>query len=203
MEMAEVDGGSTDLTSLLDAVAQGDTAALDAVVTILYDELRGLARQQRRRWQGNYTLDSTALVHEAYLKLVRQKRLKTASRAHFLALASRAMRHVLTNYAQEQRARKRGGGLDRVSLRDVVQTTAQAGPAGGDAAAALVSLDRALTELETVHGRACRVVECRFFGGLSVEETAVALGVSTRTVKRDAAYAQAWLNRALGGMGEA
>jgi RNA polymerase sigma factor (TIGR02999 family) len=185
------------VTRLLDAVAEGDPAALDAVVSLLYDELRLLARQQRRRWRGDHTLDTTALVHEAYLKLVQQKRIATDSRGHFLALASRAMRHILTNYAEERRTQKRGGGLEHLSLRELALAVRDDVAGEDDAAEVLSAMHAALERLEALHARACRVVECRFYGGLTIEETAAALGTSPRTVKRDWAYAQAWLNREL------
>jgi RNA polymerase sigma factor (TIGR02999 family) len=182
---------------LLTAVAEGDAAALDVVVSLLYDELRLLARQQRRHWHGDHTLDTTALVHEAYVKLVQQKHIATQSRAHFLALASRAMRHILSNYAAGRRAQKRGGGLEHLSLRELA-LKARADVAGEDEAAeVLTAMHAALERLEALHARSCRVVECRFYGGLTIEETAAALGTSPRTVKRDWAYAQAWLNREL------
>jgi RNA polymerase sigma factor (TIGR02999 family) len=191
------DDAQSTVTRLLDAVAEGDPAALDAVVSLLYDELRLLARQQRRRWRGDHTLDTTALVHEAYLKLVQQKRIATDSRGHFLALASRAMRHILSNYAEERRTQKRGGGLEHLSLRELALAVRDDVAGEDDAAEVLSAMHAALERLEALHARACRVVECRFYGGLTIEETAAALGTSPRTVKRDWAYAQAWLNREL------
>jgi RNA polymerase sigma factor (TIGR02999 family) len=182
---------------LLEAVSEGDSAALDAVVAVLYDELRRLARQHRRHWSGEYTLDTTALVHETYLKLVQQKRITTESRAHFLALASRAMRHILSNYAREQRAAKRGGGLEPISLRNLVAAVNEDPIGEDDADEVLAAMHAALERLEASHARSCRVVECRFYGGLTIDETALALGISPRTVKRDWGYAQAWLNREL------
>ncbi len=182
---------------LLDALAEGDPAALDAVVSLLYEELRLLARQQRRSWRGDHTLDTTALVHETYLKLVQQKRIATESRAHFLALASRAMRHILSNYTRDRRAQKRGGGLEHLSLRELALAVRDEVDGEDEAAEVLTAMHAALERLEALHARACRVVECRFYGGLSIEETAAALGTSPRTVKRDWAYAQAWLNREL------
>ncbi len=187
----------TGITRLLDNVAEGDPAALDAVVALLYDELRLLARQQRRRWRGDHTLDTTALVHEAYIKLVGQKRIATESRAHFLALASRAMRHILSNYAEGRRAKKRGGGVEHLSLREVALVVRDPVATEGEAAEVLGAMHAALERLEALHARVCRVVECRFYGGLTIEETAAALGISPRTVKRDWAYARAWLNREL------
>jgi RNA polymerase sigma factor (TIGR02999 family) len=191
------DDPQSTIPRLLAAVAVGDPAALDAVISLLYDELRLLARQQRRRWRGDHTLDTTALVHEAYVKLVHQKRIATEDRAHFLALASRAMRHILSNYAEERRAQKRGGGLEPLSLRELALGVRDDVAGGDDAAEFLAGVHAALERLEALHARACRVVECRFYGGLTIQETAAALGTSPRTVKRDWAYAQAWLNREL------
>jgi RNA polymerase sigma factor (TIGR02999 family) len=179
----------------LETLQSGDQAALADLFPILYEELRLVAHQQRRRWRRDDTLGTTALVNEVYLKLHRQQRIGTASREHFLALASRAMRHILSTYAEQRRALKRGGGLARVSLDEA--DTPAADTAAGDGEEILTALERALRRLEASHARQCRVVECRFFGGLTVEETAAALGTSPRTVKRDWAFAQAWLKREL------
>jgi RNA polymerase sigma factor (TIGR02999 family) len=194
-----VDDAQPTIPRLLDALRDGDPAALDAVVTVLYDELRLLARQHRHRWRGGHTLDTTALVHEAYLKLVRQNRITAGSRRQFLALASRAMRHILSNYAEERRAQKRGGGLEQLPLREMALAVADDVVDEDGAADVLIAMHGALERLEASHARSCRVVECRFYGGLTIEETAAALDTSARTVKRDWAYAQAWLNRELRG----
>jgi RNA polymerase sigma factor (TIGR02999 family) len=171
----------------------GNDAALDELVTLLYDELTDLAHRQRQRWRNDCTLNTTALVHEAYLKLVGQDPIGVESRAHFLALAARAMRHILCNYARDRRALKRGGGLKRLTL-DEAPEHGLALPFG-KAADALVALDAALDRLGQLDPRQAKIVECRFFGGLTVEETASALGISPRTVKRSWAVAQAWLHR--------
>lgn len=183
------------VSTLVEAVAAGDREALDALFPLVYEELGRLAHRQRRRWDGNFTLTTTALVHEAYLKLAGQRQLPTESRAHFLAVAARAMRHILCNYARDRRRQKRGGGQPHVSLD-------QADPADGSAlelsaaqADRLAGLDEAMRRFEGVAERQCRVVECRFFGGMSVEETAAALALSPRSVKRDWAFARAWLLR--------
>lgn len=181
---------------LLDDLKGGDPAALDELFTLLYAEMREIARRQRARWQGNYTLNTTALVHEAYLKLVDQDRVDVESRAHFHALAARAIRHILCSYARDRGARKRGGGLERLTLDELklpVEGTGGTDEQWRD----LAALDAALQRLEQVDPRQSRVVECRFFGGLTVEETAIAVDVSPRTVKRDWAMAQAWLHREL------
>lgn len=172
----------------------GDRDALDELFALVYDELRVLAGRQRKRWTGDYTLNTTALVHEAYVKLVDQSRIGVESRTHFFAFAARAMRHILCNYAREKSAKKRGGDLRRLPL-DRVELPADRAVSGDDPSDALAALDVALERLEEVEPRWSRVVECRFFGGMTIDETATALGVSPRTVKRDWAVAQAWLRR--------
>jgi RNA polymerase sigma factor (TIGR02999 family) len=186
------------VTRLLDELEAGDRTALGRLFSLVYDELHAMAHRQRRSWQRAQTLDTTALVHEAYVKLVDQKRPGAASRSHFFALAATAMRHLLCNYARERTAQKRGGGLARLALEELKVSPAELA-LSGEQSAALLALDDALGRLEEVAPRQSKVVECRFFGGLSVEETAEALGVAPRTVKRDWAVAQAWLHRALEG----
>jgi RNA polymerase sigma factor (TIGR02999 family) len=179
---------------LLDRLNEGDRDALDQLFAILYDELKELARRQRRRWRGDYTLNTTALVHEAWVKLVGQAGAGVESRAHFHALAARAMRHILCSYARQQGAQRRGGGLERLTLDEMKAASAPV-VFTVEQSEALVTLDAALSRLERIDERQSRVVECRFFGGLTVEETATAIGTSARTVKRDWALAQAWLHR--------
>lgn len=184
------------ITALLSAVREGDRAALDALFPLLYDELHRLAGSQRRQWQGNYTLNTTALVHEAYLKLVQQEEVHWKDRAHFFAMAAKAMRHILINYARDQQTHKRGGGNERVSMADAEREAL--GSMSEEAIHELLALDDALHQLEKLNLRQSQVVECRFFAGLSVEETAEALGTSTATVKRDWRLASIWLYHALG-----
>ena len=179
---------SHEITERLRLAQQGDRAALDEVFTLVYDELHRLAQAQRRRWSGDSTLDTTALVHEAYLKLVGQPDAGWNDRGHFLAVASRAMRHLLVNYAERRRAAKRGGGATPVSLDDF-------NPVGEEVADEVIALHEALERLATVSDRQVRVVEARFYIGLSIDETAQALGVSPATVKRDWQLAGAWLHR--------
>jgi len=181
---------------LLEDLNGGDRGALDELFALLYDELKELAGRHRRRWRGNYTLDTTALLHESYVKLVGQTRIDVESRTHFRALAARAMRHLLCDYARERGARKRGGGLERLRLDELEDAP---GPIvfTEEQSDALISLDEALRELERVDPRQSEIVELRFFGGLTIAETATAIGVSPRTVKRDWALAQAWLHRAM------
>lgn len=188
-----MNGTQETVRRLLQELRAGDSEALDQLFPLVYRELKELARRQRRRWRGDYTLNTTALVHEAYLKLVGQERVEVEGRAHFRALAARAMRHILCDYARERRAHKRGGDLRKLSLDELPALPAAAFTE--ERSLVLLSLDDALERLEARDARQARVVECRFFGGLTVEETASALGISPRTVKRDWAVAQAWLHR--------
>jgi RNA polymerase sigma factor (TIGR02999 family) len=180
---------------LLVAVRHGDDAAFDALVPLLYDELRAAAHRQRQRWHGDDTLDTTALVHETYLKLVHQRGARWETRAHFLAAAARAMRHLLVNYSRDRKARKRGGGAPLLSPEELGERWHGQVALTDDNAELLVALDAALCKLERVNARQSRIVECRFFGGMSIEETAAALGISTATVSRGWALAQVRLHQ--------
>lgn len=179
-----------DTTELLVALRAGDRGALDALIPRVYEELKCIARRHLARERSDHTLNPTALVHEAYMKLVGIERIEWASRAHFLAIASRSMRRLLIDHAAHRKAQKRGGGQSPVPLEQVVVLTQ-------DQTAELLDLEDALERLEAVDGRVVRVVECRCFGGMNVEETAEALGISPATVKRDWTMARAWLNREL------
>jgi len=177
-----------DVTRLLGALRRGEEvsdADRDALFRQVYDELHGLARRHRARWTGNDTLDTTALVHEAYLKLAGGEG-EYESRLHFLGVAAKAMRHILVTYAERQSAQKRGGGAANLPLDESVLVPV-------DRAAEVHALGEALERLEAIDARAAQIVECRFFGGLDAEETAAVLGVSRRTVTRDWAAARAWL----------
>jgi len=165
----------------------GEPVPLDALVDLIYEELRVMAHRQLARERAGHTLQTTALVHEAYLKLVEGSRVGGRGRAYFFAAAGRAMRQVLVDHARRRNADKRGGGVDPVPLEDVQL-------AADEFAVELLDLDRALTDLAELEPRHARVVECRYFGGMSVEETAEALDVSPRTVKYDWALARAWLH---------
>ena len=178
------------VTALLARAGAGDASALDDVFPLIYDELRRLAGQQLRREPDGHTLSPTALVHEAYMRLVDYSSVEWTGRAHFLAAASTAMRRILVDHARGHRSAKRGGALQRVSLDHVELGTE-------DRADMLVALDEALDRLKALDGRQARVVECRFFGGMTEEETAEALGVGLRTAKRDWAKAKSWLHREL------
>jgi len=182
------------ITGLLRAGERGDREALNTLFPLVYDELRNLARQQRRRWHGDITLDTTALVHEVYLKLAGQEAPRTQGRAHFCAVAAKAMRHILCNYARDRSRKKRGGGVQHLRLEPGHELAGQL-QLSDDQTDRLVALDKALQTLEGIAERQARVVECRFFGGMSLEDTAAVLGVSPRTVNRDWTFARAWLQR--------
>lgn len=183
-----------EVTGVLARLDAGDATALDELLPLVYEELRTLARRQRRRLGAAETMNTTGLVHEVYLKLVGSERITATGRAHFFALAARAMRQVLSNNARARRAARRGGGLAPVALDLVDELVGIDQSAHTDT---LVALDDALTALSRLSARQSRVVECRFYAGMSVAETALALGVSEPTVKRDWAVAQAWLYREL------
>jgi RNA polymerase sigma factor (TIGR02999 family) len=186
--------GEDELTLLLQAHAEGDPAALDALLPRVYDELKRLARARFRGERDGHTLQPTALVHEAYMELARLDRIRWQNRGQFFALASRAMRNVLADHAVARRAAKRGGDRQPVPLDQV--ELAVDGPSVD-----LFALRQALDRLEAIEPRQVRVLECRLFGGLSIDETAEALGVSAATVSRDWTFARAWLARELAGGG--
>jgi RNA polymerase sigma factor (TIGR02999 family) len=177
-----------DVTRLLTELTGGSRDVLDRLMPAVYDELRLLAHRELRRESPGHTLSTTGLVHEAYLKLVRADRLSWKDRAHFFTVCAQAMRRILVDYAVARKRHKRGGTRPHVAIDDVV-VAAQTRPDD------VVALDEALTRLQALDERQSRVVECRFFGGMSVEETAEALGLSPATVKRDWAVARAWLHR--------
>lgn len=180
-----------DITGLLRELSQGRAGALDRLIPIVYDKLRRIAHGQLRGERSGHTLSTTALVNEAYLKLVNVRQVEWRDRAHFFAVAARLMRRVLIDYARARKRVKRGGNAVHVTLAE-----AQDVPLGVPADD-LRALDEALARLEAQSERQCRVVECRCFAGLSLEETAEALGISVATVKRDWTFARAWINRAL------
>lgn len=178
----------SEITLLLQAAGAGSENALDEVFQTVYPRLRQLAHSRRRGWHGNSTLDTTALIHEAYVKLASSGSSTFKNRGHFFAVAAQAMRQVLINYAEKKSAAKRGGGAAHVTLHD-------SDIVGDSALDELLSLNDALERLEEMSPRQARVVECLFFGGYSVDETAEALETSPATVKRDWAAARAWLYR--------
>lgn len=179
-----------DITGLLHQIADGDADAAAELVPLIYDELHKLAAYFMARERHDHTLQTTALVHEAYLRLVRQRNPTWNNRAHFYGAAAGIMRRILVDHARARHTAKRGGRADHISLQD---TTGLA----GDHSDRLLRLDSALTRLAERSPRQVRVVELRFFAGLDVEETAEALAVSPKTVKRDWSIARAWLLREL------
>ena len=180
------------VTDLLLRARAGDSSALADVFPLIYDELRTIAERQLWNERDGHTLSPTALVHEAYMRLIDYNRVEWSGRAHFLRVAATAMRRVLVDHARGQRSLKRGGSLRRVSI-DAVQLSAD------EQVDLLIAVDSALEKLERHDARQAQVVECRFFGGMTEEETAEALGVGLRTVKRDWAKAKSWLYREISG----
>jgi len=184
-------GEAPSISQLLRDLSQGRREALDSLLPLVYEELRRIAHGQLRGERTGHTLNTTALVHETYLKLVKIEQVQWQDRAHFFAVAARLMRRILIDYARASKRDKRGGTAVHVTLDDGVDMAVSQ-------AEDLLVLEEALTRLEELNERQCRVVECRSFAGMSVEETAAALGASPATIKRDWALARAWLNRELG-----
>jgi RNA polymerase sigma factor (TIGR02999 family) len=183
-----------EVTALLLSWSNGDRDALAGLMPLVYDELRRLALDHLRRERPEHTLQPTALVNEVYLRLVDQRRVSWQTRAQFFGLAAQLMRHVLVDHARSRAAAKRGGLVRKLSLDEALV-------AADEVAAELVALDEALVRLAAIDERKSRVVEMRFFAGLSVEEAAEALGVSDKTVMRDWRIAKMWLHRELNGEG--
>lgn len=175
-----------DITQLLHRWTAGDTEARDALVPLVYDRLRQIARQRRRFTPGDHSLNTTALVHEAYIRLVDVRRLDLQDRASFLALASRVMRNLLVDHARARTAAKRGGGQRPLPLDEALLMS-------DDQLELISDLDEALDRLEKLNPRQSTLLEQFYFGGLSTEEAARAVGVSVATVKRDLRSARAWL----------
>jgi RNA polymerase sigma factor (TIGR02999 family) len=183
-------GRATDVTSLLEAWSQGDPSALGQLIPIVYGDLRRVAGRRLRLERDDHTLSATALVHETYLRLIGQQPSRLENRSHFFAVASELMRRILVDHARRRGARKRGGGTVRLTLDVAVA-------AGASPDLDLVAVDDALTELAALDSRQARIVEMRFFGGLSSEEAGAVLGVSRATIERDWKMARAWLYRRL------
>ena len=175
-----------EVTQLLIAWGNGEEEALEKLVPLIYDELRRIARRYMKREPAGHTLQTTALVNEAYLRLIEQKGMKWQNRAHFFAISAQLMRRILVSMARARHANKRGGEARQVSLDEALMISEER-------AAELVALDEAMNELAALDPRRSRVVELRYFGGLSVEETAEVLNISPETVMRDWKRAKAWL----------
>ena len=180
------------ITELLASYGRGNKESLDQLMPIVYDELRRQAARYLRREQAGHTLQTTALIHEAYVRLVDQRNMQWQNRAHFFGIAAQMMRRILVDHARSKKRVKRGGSEIRVSLDDV-----NVAARGQDLD--VVALDEALDRLAQIDEQQSRVVELRFFSGLSVEETAEVMGISKSTVKRDWSMAKAWLHRELSG----
>ena len=179
-----------DITELLVAYRGGDRDAFEKLIPLVYQDLRRIARRQLAHGRPGRTLDTTALVHEAYINLAESSRLEVNDRGHFFAIAARAMRQIIIDYARQRSALKRGGGRSPISL-DLVQIPVDA------QADVVLAIDDALRRLSDLNERLTRVFECRFFAGLSEQETAEALDLSLRTVQRDWMKGKAWLRREL------
>ncbi|MCA1617141.1 MAG: sigma-70 family RNA polymerase sigma factor [Acidobacteria bacterium] len=179
---------SQNVTALLHEWGRGDRGALDRLMPVIYEELRHQAARYLRQERPGHTLQTTALIHEAYLRLVDQKNVQWQNRAHFFAIAAQLMRRILVDHARQRQAAKRGGAALRLTLDEAMALSEEPD-------VNLVVLDEALNRLAVIDPQQSRVVELRFFSGLSVEETAEALRISPRTVKRDWNVAKAWLRR--------
>lgn len=177
---------SGEITQLLQALRAGDREAEDQLLDVVYGELHRIAARHMRRERIDHTLQATALIHEAYVRLIDQQAKDWQNRTHFYAVAAQVMRRILVDHARTHGTAKRGGGQYKVSLDDALPLTTEQSDA-------LVALDEALSRLSKFDPRKSRIVELRYFGGLSVEEIARALGISSRTVKRDWTVAKAWL----------
>lgn len=190
--MAATKSSTENITEQLQAWSgPKDTEASDAVLNLVYDELHRQARQYLRRERAGHTLQTTALVHEVYLKLIKQKNIAWESRSHFFAVAAKLMRQILIDYARTKHRAKRGGAGDKVPLENALTVRV------GDTDFDLLALDQALTRLAAKEEHLAKIVELRFFSGLGVEDTAEVLGISDSTVKRDWQMAKAWLHREL------
>lgn len=182
-----------DVQQLLQSLAEGDSQAAEGLLPVLYQELKAIASRHMQGERADHTLQATALVHEAFLKLIDQSRVKWQGKAHFCAVASNIMRRILVDHARSKNAAKRGKGAQRITLDERLLQE------GSSDEVDLIELDERLTELASLHPRQARVVEMRYFAGMSVEETAAALDVSVSTVKGDWRIARAWLASRLGG----
>lgn len=185
-----------ELNRLLRDLNAGDREAFGRLLTLVYGELHQIAGRQRQRWDGDETLDTTGLVHEVYLKLADQSAPDWQSYPHFLAVASTAMRQILIDYAKRKRSAKRGGAYHHVPL-DEVDAAINSSVTADARSANLLALDQSLRKLEKLNERQGKIVECRFFGGMSIQDTATALGIAPATVSRSWVVAKAWLYRDL------
>jgi len=194
--MSNPDTQDRPVTRLLVQWSGGNEAALGELTSLLYKELRSLAQRHLRRERANHTIQRTALVHEAFVRLVNQQSVDWRSRGHFFALASTLMRRILVDHARARLSSKRGGGQPVESLEELDET-GEWGEEGSDPDENLTAIDSALTRLASIDDRQVQIVQMRYFGGLTIEETAQALEISEATVKREWTLARAWLKREL------
>ena len=187
--MSESPDNAANVTQMLKEWSDGNTQVLDNLMPLVYDELRRQASRFLRKERSNHTLQTTALIHEAYLKLIDQKSVEWQNRAHFFAIASTAMRRILVDYARTRNRERRGGSAENLPLDEAFQISSN------EKSIDLVALDEALTRLAQFDERQARIVELRYFSGLDNDETAAVLGVSNATVRRDWNFAKAWLRQ--------
>jgi RNA polymerase sigma-70 factor, ECF subfamily len=187
--MDETDADTRQITQMLKQWSEGNQNVLDTLMPLVYEELRRQASRYLRRERPDHTLQTTALIHEAYLKLIDQRRVDWQNRSHFFAIASQAMRRILVDHARERHREKRGGAAENLPIEEAAYV------ASDEKGVDLVALDEALTRLAEFDERQARVVELRYFSGLSIDETADVLGVSNVTVRRDWNMAKAWLHQ--------
>jgi len=187
--MKEVAENPLDVTQMLKEWSEGDTRALDKLMPLVYEELRRQASRYLRKERLNHTLQTTALIHEAYLKLIDQRNVEWQNRSHFFGIAAQAMRRILVDYARERHRAKRGGNAENLPIEEAAFIVSK------EKSIDLVALDEALTRLAKFDERQARIVELKFFSGLDIDETAEVLGVSNATVRRDWNMAKAWLHQ--------
>jgi len=187
--MKDAGGNPLDVTQMLKEWSDGNQNIFDKLMPLVYEELRRQASRYLRKERSNHTLQTTALIHEAYLKLIDQKNVEWQNRAHFFAIAAQAMRRILVDYARERHRAKRGGAAENLSLEKAAFIVSK------EKSLDLVALDEALTRLSKFDERQARIVELKFFSGLDIDETAEVLGVSNATVRRDWNMAKAWLHQ--------
>jgi RNA polymerase sigma factor (TIGR02999 family) len=183
-------GQFPDITALLARWRHGPAAALERLIPAVYADLKKVARAYLRREPAGHSLQATALVHEVYLRLLKMDRLRAENRTHFIAMAARLMRQILVDHARRKRAGKRGGALSLIPIENVSDKDE---PKSGEADVDLLQLDRALDELASFDPQQCQIVEMKFFGGLTIDEMAEALNISSATVEREWVIAKAWL----------
>lgn len=183
------------VTQLLEAYRDGNDLAFEALFPLVYDELHALAHRKRQDWQSDHTLNTTALVHEAYLKLADQSHLDVENRTHFFAVVAKIMRHILVDYARRQQAHKRGGNVKKISLEEEKGRLDKWLTMSDEQADKVVAVGEALKKLENVNTRWSQIVDCRFFCGMTTTETAERMKISPATISRDWRLAQTWLFR--------